>query len=149
MGKYILCFFEGSLREVFDLQEAYAPYPSFDDMAWYGLAYLRVHELYGLEGFLRVAKNLFAWCWEKGWDKTSTCGGGLWFDQSQNGKATIENVQLYQLAMKLARFSKTSQEKQEFVAKAEKLWNFLTKATGLLDPITFQVKPLKCSKKQL
>ena len=61
------------------------------------------------------------------------------FSQSQMGKATIENAQLFQLAMKLARFSNNIEEKQAFQAKAEKLWKFLTKATGLLDPVSFQV----------
>lgn len=128
------------MREVYELQEAYAPYPSFDDMAWYALAYLRVHELYGLEGYFRVAKEIFQWCWTNGWDASEMCGGGIWFDQGHNGKATIENAQLYAVAMKLARFTNSSQEKQEFEAKAAKLWNFLTKATGLLDPVTFQVR---------
>jgi hypothetical protein len=132
--------FQASLRELLDLEEAYAPFPSFDDMAWYGLAYTRVHELYGLDGFLRVAKDLFNWCWSKGWDTSGTCGGGVWFDENMGGKATIENAQLYQLAMKLARFSTPkSAERAAFQLKAEKLWNFLTKATGLLDPSNFKV----------
>ena len=59
--------------------------------------------------------------------------------QSQTGKATIENAQLFQLAMKLARFSNNSEEKQAFQEKAEKLWKFLTNATGILDPASFQV----------
>ena len=55
------------------------------------------------------------------------------------GKATIENAQLFQLAMKLARFSNNNEEKQGFQEKAGKLWKFLTNATGLLDPVSFQV----------
>ena len=66
--------------------------------------------------------------------------------QSQTGKATIENAQLFQLAMKLARFSNNSEEKQAFQEKAEKLWKFLTNATGILDPASFQVvySTLRC-----
>ena len=41
--------------------------------------------------------------------------------------------------MKLARFSNNSEEKQAFQEKAEKLWKFLTNATGILDPASFQV----------
>ena len=33
----------------------------------------------------------------------SVCGGGVWFDQSQGGKETVENVQMVQLSAKLAR----------------------------------------------
>ena len=49
---------------------AYAPQPSYDDMAWYGLAFARIHELFHLEGFLRVAVDIFQWCWNNGWDKS-------------------------------------------------------------------------------
>ena len=59
---------QNSLREVDDLKLAYAPQPSFDDMAWFGLAYARIHELFNLQGFLRVAKNIYSWCWNNGWD---------------------------------------------------------------------------------
>ena len=41
--------------------------------------------------------------------------------------------------MKLARFSNNSEEKQAFQERAEKLWKFLTNATGILDPASFQV----------
>ncbi len=121
------------------LQEAYAPFPSFDDMAWYALAYVRVHQVFALDGFLRVAKEIFHWCWDNGWDTSNHCGGGVWFDQNHGGKATIENAQLYQLAVTLARLSNGTQEQQDFKGKAEKLWNFLTKATGLVDLLNFKV----------
>ena len=107
-------------------------------MAWYALAYTRVHELYHLQGFLRVAKEIFHWCWNKGWDHSSDCGG-IWFDQSHQGKSTIENTQMYALGMKLARFSNSPQEKQDFQGKSEKVWNFLTNKTGILNGTTFQV----------
>ena len=80
-SRIILFHFQSSLREVYELEEAYAPFPSFDDMAWYALAYTRVHELYQLDGFLRVAKDIFHWSWSKGWDQYSDCGG-IWFDQN-------------------------------------------------------------------
>ena len=37
-------------RDLDQLLLAYGPQPSFDDMAWYALAYSRVHEIFGLEG---------------------------------------------------------------------------------------------------
>ena len=90
------------------------------------------------QGFLRVAKEIFHWCWNKGWDQSSDCGG-IWFDQSHQGKSTIENTQMYALGMKLARFSNSPQEKQDFQGKSEKVWNFLTNKTGILNGTTFQV----------
>ena len=99
-----ISFFQTSLRELYDLKLAYGPFPSFDDMGWYALAYLRIHELYGLDGFLRVTKDIYQWIWTNGWD-TTVCKGGLWFDQNQASKNTIQNAQLFQLAMKLAKLS--------------------------------------------
>ena len=34
------------------------------------------------------------------------CGGGVWFDQTEQSKSTIENVQLVQLGGRLARLLK-------------------------------------------
>ena len=36
-----------SYRELEELQWAYAPIPSYDDMMWYGLSYLRIYEVLG------------------------------------------------------------------------------------------------------
>ena len=50
--------------------------------------------------------------------------------------------------MKLARLSNSSKEgKEDFHSKAKTAWNFLTKATGILDPKTFQVILAKLQKK--
>ena len=71
----------------------------------------------------------------------------MWFDQTLSSKEAIENVQMYQLGMKLARLSKEGQE--DFHSKAKTVWNFLTKATGILDPKTFQVILHKIAKNSL
>ena len=50
---------------------AYAPQPSFDDVAWYGLAYLRVYEMdKTATDFFRVAKDIYHWIWVQGWDES-------------------------------------------------------------------------------
>ena len=50
---------------------AYAPQPSFDDVAWYGLAYLRVYEMdKTATNFFRVAKDIYRWIWVQGWDES-------------------------------------------------------------------------------
>ena len=38
-----------------------------------------------------------------------------------------------------ARFSDSKQEKEDFHSKAKMAWKFLTQATGIVDPTTFQV----------
>ena len=39
------------------------------------------------------------------------CGGGVWFDQAETGKETIENAQLFQLALKLARLEQELEQR--------------------------------------
>ena len=64
-------FIQSSLRELSDLLLAYAPQPSFDDVAWYGLAYLRVYEMdKTASNFFRVAKDIYRWIWVQGWDES-------------------------------------------------------------------------------
>ena len=47
-----------------------------------------------------------------------------------------------------ARFSDSKQEKEDFHSKAKMAWKFLTQATGILNPTTFQVSnPLEATKK--
>ena len=36
---------KNSFRELYDLKLAYGPLPSYDDLAWYGLSYTRIHEV--------------------------------------------------------------------------------------------------------
>ena len=71
---------ENSDRSVQSLLLAYAPQPSFDDMAWFGLAYSRIFEVTKKRKFLQLAGQIFEWVWQNGWD-TDVCGGGVWFDQ--------------------------------------------------------------------
>ena len=91
-----------SYRPLEQLLLAYGPQPSFDDMAWYGLAYARIYEVTKVRKFLDLSEQIFHWIWENGWD-TGVCGGGVWFDLSEGGKEAIENVQMVQLAAKLSR----------------------------------------------
>ena len=68
---YSLLFTQTSLRELDELLLAYAPQPSFDDMAWYSLAYVRVYEANKTNTeFFRVSKDIFNWIWKHGWDES-------------------------------------------------------------------------------
>ena len=58
----------GSDRSLENLLLAYGPQPSFDDMAWYGLAYSRIYEVTGLRKFLDISTKIFDWVWSGGWD---------------------------------------------------------------------------------
>lgn len=86
--------------------EAYGPYPSFDDMSWYGLSYTRIHEVLGYDQFLQVAKDVYNWIWQNGWDQTGACGGGFFFDNTMASKQTITNAQMVQLSGRMYRLTK-------------------------------------------
>merc|ERR1719234_2580360 len=122
-----------SLRDLESLLLAYGPQPSFDDMGWYGLAYTRIAEVTSRKGFLHTAAKIFDWIWDHGWD-TGTCGGGVWFDQTEQSKSTIENVQLIQLGGRLARLGAG----EKYKAKAETAWMWL-RSRGILNATSFQV----------
>ena len=46
---------------------------------------------------------------------------------------------MYISHLRTARFSDSKQEKEDFHSKAKMAWMFLTQATGIVDPTTFQV----------
>ena len=62
------------------------------------------------------------------------CGGGLWFDQGQTAKDTIENVQMFQLGNRLARLTK----QEKYREKADQVWRWINKV-GIINNKTFQV----------
>ena len=128
-----ICIFISSCS----LMEAYGPYPSFDDMGWYGLSYTRIHEVLGnrsTETFLQTALDIFNWCWETGWDHSGTCQGGFWFDNTFNTKQTITNVQMLQLAARLYRLTGN----KDILQKLNKISLYIS-ANGLIDPDTYLV----------
>ena len=112
---------QNSYRELYSLLEAYGPYPSFDDMGWYGLSYARIHETLNLPEFLESATAIFNWSWKTGWDKNNTCSGGFWFDNLFNSKQTITNVEMLQLGAKLYRLTNN----KTFLEKVDKIYNFI------------------------
>ncbi|XP_078482521.1 uncharacterized protein LOC100180091 [Ciona intestinalis] len=129
----------GSNRDVYSLIEAYYPQPSFDDMAWYGLSYVRIHELLGFgddntSGFLYSAKKIFDWVWENGWDKTHSCAGGIWFDQTQASKQNVENAQMLQLSSKLFRHTNDT----TLLDKIKQIMKFI-EVNGLINDTSYMV----------
>ena len=114
--------------------EAYGPYPSFDDMAWYGLAYARIHEIMAPGEFLQDAEDIFNWIWQTGWDNSGTCDGGLWFDNTFASKQTITNAEVLQLAARLARLT----GKKDYVNKMHQLYNYIQN-NSLINDTTYLV----------
>ncbi|XP_035685286.1 uncharacterized protein LOC118421888 [Branchiostoma floridae] len=128
--RYKTCL-KSSLRQLSDLLLAYAPAPSYDDMAWFALSYLRIYEVLGDEDFLSLAKQIHDWNYQYGWDQTGTCGGGYWF---YDKKTTITNVQMLVLSAKLYRHTNDT----SFLKNMTMTWKYIQQ-NGLIDPETFQV----------
>lgn len=114
-NKRFVSVIKNGLRDLYSLEEAYGPYPSFDDMAWYGLAYARIHEVLNFDQFLQTSQDIFNWCWQMGWDTTGTCHGGFWFDTSMQSKQTITNAQLLMLSAKLYRLTNNTDYKKKMI----------------------------------
>ena len=125
---------QNGLRDLYSLLEAYGPYPSFDDMAWYGLSYARIYEVINNDQFLQTSEDIFNWCWKLGWDKTGTCGGGVWFDTNYESKQTITNAQLLQLAAKLYRLTNNTSYK----TKMNQIYEYVIK-NGLINMTSYKV----------
>ncbi|XP_078687147.1 uncharacterized protein LOC144919547 [Branchiostoma floridae x Branchiostoma belcheri] len=137
--RYQTCL-KSSLRQMYDLILAYAPAPSYDDMAWFGLSYLRIYEVLGDKDFLSLAQQIHDWNYQYGWDHTGTCGvpGGYWF---YDKKTTITNVQMLQLSAKLYRHTGNS----TFLERMKTTWKYIQK-NGLIDTETFQVSNIATDK---
>lgn len=110
-----------SIRDLYQLMEAYGPYPSFDDMAWYALSYARIYEVLGWNEFLQTSIQVFDWLWQTAWDSSGMCGGGMWFDNSFEQKVTITNAECVQVAGKLYRFTKN----ETYLTRMNAIWNYM------------------------
>jgi len=139
-----LSIIRSSLRSLEDLVAAYQPIPSFDDMAWYGMAYARIFEVLGHQlgehqaaKFGDAAANIFKWVAQKGWDDNSNtttwCGGGFWWDSNKAFKATITNVQMIYLGAKLHNILPTKDPL--FLTVANRTWHWMQNH-DLVDPST-------------
>jgi hypothetical protein len=51
-----------SYRELYQLEQGYAPWPSYDDMAWFGISYARIYEVTGWAGTYFTPYNRLLLC---------------------------------------------------------------------------------------
>lgn len=125
---------KSSVRELYSLLEAYGPYPSFDDMAWYALSYVRIYEVFGWDEFLKSSIEVDDWLWKTSWDKTSNCSGGMWFDYDFRQKVSITNLECIVVAGKLFRATKNV----KYLGHMKKIWNWVIE-NGIIDNTTYLV----------
>lgn len=92
----------------------------YDDEGWWALAWIDVYDLTGKAEYLQAAGSIFD-DMQKGWD-TKSCGGGLWWSKKTHGKNAIENELFLAVAASLANRSSTPEQRQKYLAWAEKEW---------------------------
>merc|ERR550537_46159 len=73
---------------------------SFDDQAWWGLAWAKAYELTGKPTHLWQAVRTFVYLREMSWDETQ-CGGRAWWSESHHYKNSITNQLYFSLAAQL------------------------------------------------
>lgn len=103
-------------------------------MAWYALSYARIYEVFGWDDFLGHTEEIYNYIWKQGWDRTGTCGGGMWFDDNYDQKVTITNAECIQVAGKLYRFTK----KKKYLEQMHQIWNWVLH-NGIVDNTTYLV----------
>lgn len=105
-----------------------------DDFAWYGLAYMRVHEWTGDDVWRRRAAALQDWGWRYGWDTRprsdggGECGGFFWSLHPEQGgyKDSITMVELTHLAARLAAAAGTpADESRRYLERARAAWSWI------------------------
>ncbi|HET8846669.1 MAG TPA: glycoside hydrolase family 76 protein [Ktedonobacteraceae bacterium] len=102
---------------------------SYDDMAWWALAWINAFDLVGEIRYLEMARTIFA-AMEKGWDEV--CGGGVWWNFDRNYKNAIPNELFLLLAVRLQQRSVSNDEREYYRGWATRTWNWF-KASGMIN----------------
>ncbi|HLI68750.1 MAG TPA: glycoside hydrolase family 76 protein [Ktedonobacteraceae bacterium] len=102
---------------------------SYDDMAWWALAWINAFDLTQEGHYLAMARTIFA-AMEQGWD--GVCGGGVWWDFKRDYKNAIPNELFLLLAARLQQRASDDAERAYYRAWAEREWNWF-RASGMIN----------------
>lgn len=94
----------------------------YDDMAWWGLAWLRAYDITKDAKYLNSSKYIADYMYDKGWDKK--CGGGVYW-KKQEGKFAVENELFIKLA---AGIHNRSLGDTKYLGLAKKDWDWFIKS---------------------
>jgi predicted alpha-1,6-mannanase (GH76 family) len=101
-----------------------------DDDGWWALAWMDAYDLTNNPAYLTMAQTIFADLAGQ-WD-TTTCGGGVWWNNSPAYKNAITNELFLQLAAGLANRTTNATEKAQYLAWAQKEWQWF-KGSGMIN----------------
>lgn len=96
---------------------------SYDDNAWWALAWIKAYDLYGESKYLETAEDIFADMAAGGWD--DKCGGGMAWQNNERYKNAITNELFLTLAAKLAERQNLAWKKNYYLNWALREWQWL------------------------
>ncbi len=96
---------------------------SYDDCAWWALAWLKAYDQYGNAEYLTTAEDIFAYMQTYGWD--DKCGGGMNWQNIERYKNAITNELYILLAARLALRQTDPVQKAYYLGWAVRGWNWL------------------------
>lgn len=101
----------------------------YDDEGWWALAWVDAYDRTHRRRYLTMAESIFA-DMRGGWD--DTCSGGIWWSKDRKYKNAIANELFLSVAAHLATRARTSQQRMQDLAWAEREWKWFG-ASGMID----------------
>lgn len=102
---------------------------SYDDMAWWALAWINAFDLTEEVRYLEMARTIFA-AMQQGWD--DVCGGGVWWNFTRMYKNAITNELFLLLAIRLQQRSVRDDEREFYRAWTARAWDWF-KSSGMIN----------------
>eukprot|EP00484_Ammonia_sp_Unknown_P018933 CAMPEP_0197027232 /NCGR_PEP_ID=MMETSP1384-20130603/7181_1 /TAXON_ID=29189 /ORGANISM="Ammonia sp." /LENGTH=400 /DNA_ID=CAMNT_0042456045 /DNA_START=35 /DNA_END=1237 /DNA_ORIENTATION=- len=105
----------------------------YDDIQWWSLTLIRLHELLGNSTYLQRAIRFYDYVWDNAWDN-STCQGGLWWNTGKTYKNAITNELGLTNTAKLYKLTQDDKYLQQF----NLIWSWFYKhgnsGVGMINP---------------
>jgi len=107
---------------------------SFDDQAWWALAWAKAYELTAGEQYLHRSEEIFEYLRNNSWDERA-CGGGVWWSSTKTYKNSITNTLFFTLAASLATIHRSesgaaASKAEYFTEWAQKSWRWMDTGSG-------------------
>ncbi len=99
---------------------------SYDDCAWWAIAWLKAYDLYGNDEYLQTAQDIFSYMVTGGWD--TGCNGGMAWHNTYRYKNAITNELFILLAARLAQHQTEPWLKAYYTDWSVKAWTWLNQS---------------------
>ena len=107
---------------------------SFDDQAWWALAWAKAYELTTEKQYLNRSVEIFEYLRNNSWDEKQ-CGGGCWWSSTKTYKNSVTNTLFFTLASSLATAhglepGPATWKVGYYIGWAQKAWDWLDTGGG-------------------